>query len=179
MRAVLKQPPAQHVVDLLLNGTPPLKTDSFKEAHPCDLAGDCCSTHQSSEDCNAACLRTLKCGHVCPKKCCEDCIPESECQVPKEFDCPEFPQHKRIKSACSSSSKQLLAKCRSRCSRQLPCGHYCSNRCCDPCVTLCEKPCNRKLECEHKCQMKCKEATLTKSLIGSRLDSAVFEALNV
>ncbi|CAJ1404526.1 unnamed protein product [Effrenium voratum] len=108
--------------------------------------------------CKQNCTTQLGCGHMCPKKCCEDCIPESECQVPKEFDCPEFPQHKRIKSACSSSSKQLLAKCWSRCSRQLPCGHYCSNRCCDPCVTLCEKPCNRKLECEHKCQMKCKEA---------------------
>ena len=123
--------------------------------HICPLTcGETCAA-----TCDAPCETTLGCGHRCARKCSEPCMKEAECQVPKDFECPVFPQkHCKITLVCSSTTEEIAASCRDRCSRQLPCGHFCPNYCGEPCATVCEKRCGRQLRCGHSCSLKCHEA---------------------
>ena len=122
--------------------------------HYCpNRCGDPCATK-----CHKACRKKLGCGHLCPRKCFEPCIQDSECLEKKDFDCPSFPEkHSKIHLACNSTPEQVAENCRERCSRKLPCEHYCPNKCGEPCATTCHKPCRKKLGCGHFCTRTCFE----------------------
>eukprot|EP00435_Cladocopium_sp_Y103_P036782 s3374_g9.t1 len=119
------------------------------------------STESAVTSCDNPCQTQLACGHMCPNMCSEVCILATECPALKDFECPVCPAHPKkakIRSECSSTKEQIAAKCMSRCSKLLACGHHCAEVCSKPCTTRCEKDCKKLLSCGHLCPKKCFEA---------------------
>ena len=60
-------------------------------------------------------------------------LPEisTQCMSKVEFKCPKNESHTLLR-ACSESASRV--KCEARCNTELPCGHPCPAKCCDPCI---------------------------------------------
>lgn len=108
--------------------------------------------------CAALCNKKLSCGHICKRKCSDECNP---------LYCKEKVQvilkcgHNNIK-ICSEDNDKL--KCNEKCNTQLECGHICKGNCYS-CMSLtlhkpCEEKCNKIIICNHECKNKCSEPCL-------------------
>ncbi|CAH2048546.1 unnamed protein product, partial [Iphiclides podalirius] len=115
--------------------------------------------------------------HQCTKKCHETCDP---CTV----------EVNKKRSSCKHSERVPcnvdvdVTSCKKKCSRSLPCGHFCKNKCSEPCGNctqkvnktipdcghtikveckalanreLCTSKCERTLPCGHPCDRMCKD----------------------
>ena len=138
-----------------------------------------CSQPASEVFCPLQCRRILaECGHMCQKKCHEQCTPCIR-QVYKTLpDC-----HHRVQAPCSIPASEV--SCSIPCSKVLDCGHQCAKKCSQPChpcqimVTkeilpckhkqnmscstrpeevVCRSPCLKTLLCGHPCPRSCNEA---------------------
>ena len=127
--------------------------------------GEKCAT-----ECQKPCQTKLRCGHLCPKKCFELCIQEAECRETKDFDCPSFPGHRKIRLACNTARAEIAASCKDQCSRQLRCGHFCPRRCGEECATECQEPCQTQLGCGHLCPKKCFEPCIQEAECREKKD---------
>ncbi|CAF0742317.1 unnamed protein product [Brachionus calyciflorus] len=101
-------------------------------------------------DCKELCVKTLKCGHLCTKKCsildcgkCENLIDvNSTCKHPS-----------LIQSKCSNKIWHYQQECKRPCYEVLKCGHVCESSCSD-CFggyvhTRCKKQVEVKFRCGH------------------------------
>ncbi|KAK3595714.1 hypothetical protein CHS0354_025336 [Potamilus streckersoni] len=129
--------------------------------------------------CDERCHKELTCGHICQRRCGEECNDEDdctelvkvtgkcghECQVAcshqKHFRC-KIPCRAVLDCGhlCSGTcgkchQGRLHMPCRKKCERILICGHHCIADCTEVCPP-CEKECMNA--CEHrKCSKKCGE----------------------
>ncbi len=127
--------------------------------------------------CVLICEKQLDCGHKCKQKChkCSDgCFP-CKVKVPKTLPCGHSQQ-------CYCSDDPEEVKCKKLCDKELNCGHFCQEKCSEPCTVECPAqvdknlscghtvpgpcylredliecpiPCNTLLDCEHKCPGTC------------------------
>ncbi|XP_075977884.1 NFX1-type zinc finger-containing protein 1-like [Anticarsia gemmatalis] len=117
-----------------------------------------CCTNIYDTPCNKKCARSLPCGHFCKKKCSESC---GDCKIMVTKVIPDC-NHK-IKVTCMTEVNRNL--CNEKCTRTLPCGHPCTNRCsadCDPagCKILTDSQVDSP--CGHKVNLPCNLYTLFK-----------------
>ena len=109
-----------------------------------------CSIDVADFSCQAACERTLSCGHNCREICGNKCT--RSCMVPckKTLPC----EHEKWMPCFKDPV--VHSQCDRNCTKVLDCGHPCSNRCTDPCE--CNTEIEVELECGHRkwllCRMK-------------------------
>ncbi|XP_074616895.1 uncharacterized protein LOC141876266 isoform X2 [Acropora palmata] len=111
-----------------------------------------CGDDVSKLTCPDKCSIQLKCGHLCPGKCGEDCSQyRCETMVMKNLSCPG--NHSQ-EMACYKDPK--LVKCKESCKKDLDCGHRCPGICTQPCEKLlCTKEKEKTYACGHKGKVKC------------------------
>ncbi|CAL4097301.1 unnamed protein product, partial [Meganyctiphanes norvegica] len=80
--------------------------------------------------CNKKCEKVLTCGHVCPRRCYEEC---GGCQEMVKKVVPRCGHEVQV--ACCEEPK--MKHCKKTCPFELDCGHACQLRCCDECETNC------------------------------------------
>ncbi|XP_077298494.1 NFX1-type zinc finger-containing protein 1-like [Arctopsyche grandis] len=160
--------------------------------------------------CSMECVDRLPCGHACTELChkrkdpehleyeCKiicgrpnkNCMQDHRCQKLCYQDCENCTiQVTKTRENCSHSQKVAchedidLVPCKKPCKRAMLCGHFCTNKCCEPCTgclvkvakerscghsimvpcsqdpetVKCDKQCPRTLQCGHKCRNKCSE----------------------
>ena len=161
---VMKTLPCGHDVEVACYLEPkdvvcPLPCDTLLQClHSC--VGTCgrCQQGRLHVHCEAACGRTLVCGHICtfpcpaecppclqrcrnycphskcPKNCYEPCQP---CAEPCEWNCKHLKCTKKCGELCNRPP------CNEPCLKRLPCGHPCIGLCGEKCPQLC-RVCNRK-----------------------------------
>ena len=145
-----------------------------------------CHENPNSIKCAAPCSHKCENGHLCPKRCYEECgnctykimkaIPE--CNHKVSLACHVKPEH----SKCTEPCEKILP-CNHQCS--LKCGEICSSRKCMKPVTIelagcghnkrvlcyqcespsllkCDEKCTKNLPCGHNCGLKCSEPCKTK-----------------
>ena len=141
-----------------------------------------CYTESKDFICQEACSKSLNCGHICKKKCGEECTTRCNFLVEKalpcghtaQVDCHLDPEEaaKQCKHPCEETlacehkcsgtcgkchQGRLHARCREKCTRILLCGHSCSDDCgrnCPPCKKQCKYVCQHG-PCGHRCLSPC------------------------
>ena len=111
-----------------------------------------CGDDVSKLTCSEKCGKQLKCGHLCPGKCGEDCS-QHRCEkmVKKNLSCPG--NHSQ-EVACYKDPK--LVKCKKRCEKDLDCGHRCPGNCTQTCKNfVCQKEIQKIHPCGHQGKVKC------------------------
>ena len=153
-----------------------------------------CGDDPETFSCRMKCEKMLPCGHMCAKKCSEQC--QCEMKITVTLPCEHT---KRI--LCRKKNETI--KCNKKCERKLSCGHDCKGLCHEECKlkeckfevckelpcghqqtlpcyqksesVFCYAPCPRHLECGHKCpsvcgepcqEVKCEEMCLRKCKKG-------------
>ena len=116
-----------------------------------------CDKEPIKADCTEPCSKILNCGHMCSKKCGQDC---GECEKILQID--SFCKHseKKINIACKNINKVWLYQnqCKEKCDEKLDCGHKCKSRkCCGYIHDTCTEKCKRILICNHESQENCSE----------------------
>ncbi|XP_077298367.1 NFX1-type zinc finger-containing protein 1-like [Arctopsyche grandis] len=114
-----------------------------------------CNMDVNSVRCEKNCVRKMRCGHFCKKKCFEPCT-DCGVMVKKQRSCGHI-----ITTECSTNVEQI--KCTQRCKLRLECGHRCRDECMEPCNV---KSCNEKITnpfksiCGHIFQIPCCDSDL-------------------
>ena len=100
--------------------------------------------------CRADCPKRCENGHLCAKRCYEDC---GDCMVPVTKFIPECDHQITLPCCIKPEHKE----CTEPCERTLPCGHKCALRCGQECLSeKCTKYVTVKLpECGHEVKVKC------------------------
>ena len=101
--------------------------------------------------CIRICDKQLTCGHKCTCKCyecAEGCLP-CKVQVIKTLSECGHSQ----KCACSDDVSKI--ECSHICEKVLECGHFCQEKCSEPCSTNCMKKIDKHLPCGHTIQDSC------------------------
>lgn len=83
--------------------------------------------------CKSRCKTKLACGHQCQNICSEPCT--QECKEWVKRKCSQDQEHV-IKAYCYENDEEVTARCVELCSLILVCGHYCTNRCNEPCLAV-------------------------------------------
>ncbi|KAG5867398.1 hypothetical protein JTB14_025229 [Gonioctena quinquepunctata] len=114
--------------------------------------------------CKGKCPRKLPCGHICTKKCNEDCT--TRCKVIVDCSIPSPCGHVMKKIKCflkdTADPKILLEGCTEKCDFKLKCNHICGGTC-GGCSQgrihqRCTEKCGVPLVCNHECPIPCREA---------------------
>ncbi|XP_013164299.1 PREDICTED: NFX1-type zinc finger-containing protein 1-like [Papilio xuthus] len=100
--------------------------------------------------------------HQCPKKCHEACDPCVVEVTKKRANC----KHAEL-IACNKSVDDT--KCKKKCARSLPCGHFCKKKCFETCGDCTQMVTKVIPECGHKVKVQCKEAA-TRDVCGERCE---------
>ncbi|XP_064484987.1 NFX1-type zinc finger-containing protein 1-like isoform X2 [Ornithodoros turicata] len=139
-----------------------------------------CSVSPSDWTCRKPCIKTLKCGHLCPEPCGSLCSTacnvkvtvRSKCGHDVSLPCKDAANYGKVLARCRAPCTSTLScehpckgtcgscfqnrfhkKCSQKCGRVLVCGHECKEPCamnCPPCRLKCEN------ECQHsRCRKKC------------------------
>ena len=130
--------------------------------------------------CLKPCQARLPCGHVCPRVCHNydkehefvDCYKtcnriickhhnrrctkkcSSKCETCNVIVCKELDDCKHMHAVkCNLSMDEI--KCQGPCSRTLPCGHRCVNKCSEPCGVQCVVKKSKTLLCGHTVLVHC------------------------
>lgn len=151
-----KLSPCEHEVEMLCWVDPastscPVKCTRKRQCgHPCTLK---CGQKCDQEPCIEPCLKIIcDSGHLCPKKCHEEC---GKCmtKVIKKFDSCEH----EVEMSCYVDT--VSTPCPVKCTKTRLCGHHCTLKCgqsCnqEPCLETC-----LKIVCDsgHSCPKKCHE----------------------
>ena len=112
-----------------------------RKCHPDDPDHVNRCTEPCSERCDAD-------EHWCPLLCYEEC---GKCTIKMKKVIPGCEHEQEV--PCSMNPKLFV--CQKPCSKQLPCGHKCKNKCGKPCTTKCDEFAPRQLICGHKVKVKC------------------------
>ena len=109
-----------------------------------------CSSRPSREHCQHPCERKCEHGHICPKKCAEEC---GSCSVQVEKVIPRCSHTQMM--LCSTSPKNAV--CHFITEKILPrCGHSQLMECSqNPCDVVCQQACERKCSNGHVCPALC------------------------
>ncbi|XP_071786066.1 NFX1-type zinc finger-containing protein 1-like [Asterias amurensis] len=84
-----------------------------------------CHADTASLTCKETCNKELSCGHRCKDKCGVPC----KCKLRVNRKLPSCEHSARLPCYQDVNSYQCVKKCQ----KMLPCGHSCSNKCCEPC----------------------------------------------
>ncbi|XP_068673108.1 NFX1-type zinc finger-containing protein 1-like isoform X2 [Montipora foliosa] len=117
-----------------------------------------CSDDVSELICSKPCKQRLKCGHVCPGRCSEDCQ-KYACQVKvvKRLNCPG--NHMKEMACCEDPEGEV---CHEQCKRILQCGHPCPGLCSQPCESRwCRWRVQKTYPCGHKKEVQCFQLNTT------------------
>ncbi|XP_070552964.1 NFX1-type zinc finger-containing protein 1-like [Ptychodera flava] len=126
--------------------------ETLKCGHRCK--GSCSLCKDGHIACKCTCGKLLPCTHPCTRKCQEECGP---CNRPCEQVCRDHDWrcNKKCSDVCVPCNKRCKWKCKHKvctkkcgelcdrgpclepCSEKLPCGHFCSGFCGDPCPDIC------------------------------------------
>ncbi|XP_045618372.1 NFX1-type zinc finger-containing protein 1 [Procambarus clarkii] len=89
-----------------------------------------CSELVEDIKCRKNCQKVLRCGHPCKKLCFQTC---GDCTVKVTKTVPDCNHTAMIECGLPATA----SKCEGKCPRKLPCGHFCTKRCMDPCIVKC------------------------------------------
>ena len=127
--------------------------------HPCYGTCDKCLEGALHIKCEEKCKKILFCGHICNKKCFEECICESYSHkicshMNGTFNCGDKIicdkkcnigcKHKKCNKKCGELCDRK--PCEKRCDNKMKCGHQCFGICGERCPDIC-KICNSDEEC--------------------------------
>ena len=101
------------------------------------------------KECNGRCDKTLKCGHVCPKKCSEKCTEQCMKLVKRKWPCGH-----ELERECYQTKNMDQYPCDEKCRKKLSCGHPCMSTCGKLCST-CHKKSLRRYPCGHSAKIPC------------------------
>uniref|UniRef100_A0A8D8TX39 NFX1-type zinc finger-containing protein 1 n=1 Tax=Cacopsylla melanoneura TaxID=428564 RepID=A0A8D8TX39_9HEMI len=124
-----------------------------------------CKAEPHLKFCHNPCQKLLTCGHLCSKKCNEDCTSSNECPTLIEMTHNlSLCSHGDVKVPCKYATlseenlKDLALKyCTEPCAEVLLCGHACKGTCGECQQTRYHKICNEQCERRHLCGHQCKQ----------------------
>ena len=100
--------------------------------------------------CRKKCGKILACGHNCTGycyQCSQGCNP-CTAMIPKYLSCGHM-----VNFQCGVPVDSVV--CLEKCTKQLPCGHFCAERCSAPCTPQCKEKIIKDLPCGHRVRAFC------------------------
>ncbi|CAG2055318.1 unnamed protein product [Timema podura] len=105
-----------------------------------------CGLDPAEIRCEKKCEKILPCGHICPRRCIDEC---GGCPVQVEKVVSDCGHNVKVKCYHTPTTKD----CTQPCVKMLVCGHPCTTRCCDVCTTRCTVMVQSLVNpaCKHDC----------------------------